>query len=78
MSRLVALVVATLVLAVPGTAAADTQAASQQEGSPAADRQRAAEILDDRRYKGTKLPQPLKKPLQWLGDRLQPIVGLDQ
>jgi len=129
-SRLVALVVATLVLAVPTTAAAeavsgaelaalgaraanDAQAHDQllavdevdgqrvdvraalagargdditartrlivevlgeQEGSPAADRQRAAAVLADRRYTGTKLPQPLKKPLQWLGDRLEPIA----
>jgi hypothetical protein len=129
-SRLVALVVATLVLAVPATAAADAvssaelaalgvraahdaqaqdqllavdavdgqrvdvraalagargdditartrlivQLLGQQEGSPAADRQRAAAVLADRRYTGTKLPQPLKKPLQWLGDRLQPIA----
>lgn len=130
MNRLVALVVATLVLAVPTTAAADAvssaelaalgvraaldaqaqdqllavdevdgqrvdvraalagargnditartrlivQILGQQEGSPAADRQRAAAVLADRRYTGTKLPQPLKKPLQWLGDRLQPIA----
>jgi Domain of unknown function (DUF4129) len=129
-SRLVALVVATLVLAVPSTAAAaavsgaelaalgvravndarahdqllavdevdgqrvDVRAAlagargdqitartrliaqvlGQQEGSPAGDRERAATVLADRRYTGTKLPQPLKKPLQWLGDRLEPIA----
>jgi len=129
-SRLVALVVATLVLAVPTTAAADAVSGAElaalgaraandaqahdqllavdevdgqpvdvraalagargdditartrlivellgrQEGSPAADRQRAAAVLADRRYTGTKLPQPLKKPLQWLGDRLEPIA----
>jgi hypothetical protein len=50
------------------------QLLGQQEGSPAADRQRAAEVLDDRRFKGAKLPQPLKKPLQWLGDRIEPIA----
>jgi len=129
-SRLVALVVATLVLAVPTTATADAVSGAElaalgaraandaqahdqllavdevdgqpvdvraalagargdditartrlivellgrQEGSPAADRQRAAAVLADRRYTGTKLPQPLKKPLQWLGDRLEPIA----
>jgi uncharacterized protein DUF4129 len=129
-SRLVALVVATLVLAVPSTAAADAvssaelaalgvraandaqahdrllavdevdgqrvdvraalagargdeitartrliaQVLGRQEGSPASDRERAAAVLADRRYTGTKLPQPLKKPLQWLGDRLEPIA----
>jgi len=129
-SRLVALVVATLVLAVPTTAAADAvsgaelaalgvraandaqahdqllavdevdghrvdvraalagargdditartrlivEVLGEQEGSPAADRRRAAAVLADRRYTGTKLPQPLKKPLQWLGDRLEPIA----
>ena len=73
-SRLVALVVATLVLAVPTTAAADAQAASQQEGSPAADRQRAARDTRRPPLQRHQLPQPLKKPLQWLGDRLQPIA----
>ncbi len=59
MSRLVALVVATLVLAVPATATADAENLGPPEGSPAADRQRAAEVLDDRRFKGARLPQPL-------------------
>jgi uncharacterized protein DUF4129 len=42
------------------------------QGSPAADRQRAATVLDERRFKGAQLPQPLKKPLEWLGDRIKP------
>jgi hypothetical protein len=46
----------------------------QGQGSPAADRRRAAVVLDERRFKGARLPQPLKKPLEWLGDRLEPIV----
>ncbi len=45
----------------------------QAQGSPAADRRRAAAVLDERRFKGAQLPQPLKKPLEWLGDRIQPV-----
>jgi hypothetical protein len=45
----------------------------QGRGSTAADRRRAAAVLDERRFKGAQLPQPLKKPIEWLGDRLEPI-----
>jgi Domain of unknown function (DUF4129) len=62
--RLVALLVAALVLGAPAVAAA----------SPAADRARAHAILQERRFKGTDLPRPLQKPLEWLGDRLQPVL----
>jgi hypothetical protein len=43
-------------------------------GSPADDRRRATAVLDERRFKGAQLPQPLKKPLEWLGDRIAPIL----
>jgi hypothetical protein len=45
----------------------------QGPGSTAADRRRAAAVLDERRFNGAQLPQPLKKPIEWLGDRLEPI-----
>jgi hypothetical protein len=45
----------------------------QGRRSTAADRRRAAAVLDERRFKGAQLPQPLKKPIEWLGDRLEPI-----
>ena len=32
-------------------------------------------MLDDRRYKGTDLPRPLHKPLEWIGDRIKPVFG---
>jgi hypothetical protein len=50
------------------------QVLGEQEGTPAADRRQAAAVLDERRFKGATLPQPLKKPLQWLGDRIEPIA----
>jgi len=44
-------------------------------GSPADGRRQAAEILDDRRFKGSGIPRPFEKPLAWLGDRIEPIVA---
>jgi hypothetical protein len=32
-------------------------------------------VLDERRFKGAELPQPLKKPLEWLGDRIKPAFN---
>jgi hypothetical protein len=42
--------------------------------SPAAAREQAHQILQERRFHGTDLPRPLQKPLEWLGDRLQPVL----
>lgn len=63
--RLVAIAVAALALGAPAAAAA--------QSSPAADRARARTILEQRRFQGTDLPRPLQKPLEWLGDRLEPV-----
>jgi hypothetical protein len=49
--------------------------ADPEQGSPAAAQRRATQVLDERRFKGAQLPQPFKKPLEWLGDRLEPIVS---
>jgi hypothetical protein len=38
-------------------------------------RERAREILSDRRYTGTDLPRPFERPLRWLDERLRPIGG---
>jgi uncharacterized protein DUF4129 len=47
--------------------------ATTQVAAPPADaRRHARAVLDDRRYRGTSLPQPLHKPLEWLGDRIKP------
>jgi len=43
-------------------------------GSPAADRRAAQEVLDDSRYSGAEVPRPLAGPIEWLGDRIQPVV----
>jgi hypothetical protein len=43
-------------------------------GSPAEDRRRARAVLDERRFNGAEVPRPFAGPLEWLGDRLQPIA----
>jgi Domain of unknown function (DUF4129) len=45
------------------------------EGSTAADRRRAGDVLEQRRFKGAQLPRPFARPLAWLGDRLEPILS---
>lgn len=39
-------------------------------------REEARRILAERRFHETDLPRPLKGPLEWLGDRLQPVADL--
>jgi Domain of unknown function (DUF4129) len=65
--RLFATLVAALVVAAPTTAAA-------ADASPAEARRQAAEILDERRFKGSEIPRPFEKPLTWLGDRIESII----
>lgn len=66
--RLAATLVAALVLAAPTTARA------AEDGSPEVLRRRAAEILDDPRFQGSGVPRPLQKPIEWLGDRIEPVI----
>src|SRR5215467_12243823 len=40
---------------------------------PADARQTATDILHDRRYRRDAAPRPLRRPLEWLGDRLHDI-----
>jgi Domain of unknown function (DUF4129) len=40
---------------------------------PAQARAEAKHILSDRRYRNAPAPRPLRKPLEWLGDRLRDI-----
>ena len=42
--------------------------------SPADDRRRAQSVLEQRRFRGADVPRPFARPLEWLGDRLQPIA----
>jgi hypothetical protein len=44
--------------------------------TPAEAREEAQRILAERRFNETELPRPLRGPLEWLGDRLQPIGDL--
>lgn len=37
-------------------------------------RDEAREILAERRFHETELPRPLRRPLEWLGDRLEPLL----
>ena len=42
--------------------------------TPADDRRLAQEILDEQRFNGADVPRPFAGPLEWLGDRLQPVA----
>jgi hypothetical protein len=72
--RLSAALVATLVLAAPTTAAAQAIGNAAQDVSADEARRRAAAILEERRFNGSELPRPFEKPIEWLGDRIQPVV----
>lgn len=48
--------------------------AQQAPGDAAQARELAREILDERRYHGADLPRPFEGPLNWLGDRIQPVI----
>jgi hypothetical protein len=46
---------------------------SADAADPAASRAEAGEILDERRFRGSESPRPLRRLLDWLGDRLEPL-----
>jgi hypothetical protein len=64
--RLAATLTAALAFAAPAAEAASA--------APADDRRLAREILEQRRFKGADVPRPFAGPLEWLGDRLQPVA----
>jgi len=41
---------------------------------PAEARAAAGAVLEQRRFHGAALPRPFEEPLEWLGDRLQPVA----
>ena len=45
-----------------------------QQVDPDAARDAARDILSDRRFRSEPAPRPLRGPLDWIGDRLQPVV----
>jgi hypothetical protein len=45
-----------------------------QAVDPETARERAQEILDERRFQKDAAPRPFRGPLQWIGDRLRPIA----
>src|SRR5262249_37843948 len=45
----------------------------QQRVDPDQQREIARDILNDRRFRRSPAPQPLRGPLQWLGDRLRDV-----
>jgi Domain of unknown function (DUF4129) len=49
---------------------------SALQETPAEAREEARRILDEGRFHETELPRPLHRPLEWLGDRLEPIADL--
>jgi Domain of unknown function (DUF4129) len=53
---------------------ADAVGGAGGDGAPGA-RERAEQILDERRFHGAELPRPFEGPLAWIGDRLEPIAA---
>jgi len=49
---------------------------SALQETPAGAREEARRILAEDRFHETELPRPLRRPLEWLGDRLEPIWDL--
>jgi len=69
MRRWAAALVAALALAAPPAAAAQSVSASAEEA-----RREARAILAERRFHGAELPRPLAGPIEWIGDRIQPVI----
>jgi hypothetical protein len=43
--------------------------------APTAESRREAQaVLDERRFHGAELPRPFAGPLEWLGDRIEPVI----
>jgi hypothetical protein len=42
-------------------------------GTPARAREEAQAILSERRFHGTDVPRPFRRPIEWLGDRLRAV-----
>ena len=78
--RLAAALVAALALAVPAVSTAEEvtgtgpAALAGEPASPERERRLARAILDERRFTGAELPRPFAAPLEWLGDRLEPLL----
>jgi Domain of unknown function (DUF4129) len=47
---------------------------SAVQETPAEAREEARRILAEDRFHETELPRPLRRPLEWLGDKLEPIA----
>ena len=48
--------------------------AAAEAPPPAEQRRQAREVLSERRFRGAQLPRPFAGPLEWLGDRIEPVV----
>ena len=53
--------------------AAGVTAAGEAAGA-AESRREAQRVLEQRRYHGADFPRPFAGPLEWLGDRIQPVI----
>jgi hypothetical protein len=49
---------------------------SATQETPVEAREEARRILAEDRFHETELPRPLRRPLEWLGDRLEPVGDL--
>ena len=74
----VAALVVAMLIGVPPAPAAEvgSPAFAQAAGDAAQARERARQILRQRRFRGSGVPRPFAGFVRWLGDRLQPIRDL--
>jgi hypothetical protein len=62
-------------LARRGRAIAESVRAAGDSPSPAAAREQTREVLADRRFRGSDVPRPLAGVFEWIGDRIDPVLG---
>jgi Domain of unknown function (DUF4129) len=54
--------------------AASVAARDAPSATPAEQRRQAQEVLEQRRFHGSEFPRPFAGPLEWLGDRIEPVL----
>lgn len=53
--------------------AGSAQGQAEQHDSPAVDRRRAEEVLEQGKFHEPDVPRPFRRPLRWLGDRISEV-----
>lgn len=69
-----AMLLALAIVGLPVRTGAAYGVAHAQEVTPGEARRQATEILDQKRFKGSKVPRPLRGALRWIGDRTSAVT----